>query len=89
MAPGFSPSNDEVNDGSVTLQAPFQVAEQEGYGLDPLFILQIFQALFPDLLHRDAFHALVLRLEVHLLQLRVGKLQEVLQSAVSVVHESP
>ena len=50
------------------VQPAFEIAEEHGHGLDPLFVGQVFQALFLDLVGCDAVPALLLRLEIQFFQ---------------------
>src|SRR4029077_2523605 len=68
------------------VQAAFKIAEKDGDGLDALFIRQIFQPLFLDLVHGNAISALLLRLQVHLFQFVIRESKKISQF---VYHEAP
>ena len=51
------------------MQAAFKVAEQDGHGLDALFVGQVLQAFFLNLVWGNAVLALLLGLQVQFFQL--------------------
>src|SRR5438270_10395689 len=55
------------------VEAAFEVAEKNGNGLDALFVGKIFETLFLDFVHRNAIFALLLGLQVHLLEFIVSE----------------
>ena len=59
------------------VQAAFEVGEQHRDGLDPLFVGQILQSLFADLIRRHAVHAVGFRLQIQLFQLVVRESQKI------------
>src|SRR3954451_14508819 len=61
------------------VQAAFEVAEEHSDGLNALFIGEIFEALFLDLVRSGAVPALLLRLQVHFFQFVVRECQEIAQ----------
>jgi len=46
------------------VQAAFQVAEQQGHGLDAFLVRQVLEALLLNLVHGNALHALFLGMQV-------------------------
>ena len=68
------------------MQAAFEVAEENGDGLDAFFVGEVFDALFLNLVRRDALHALVLGLEVQLFEFLIGERQKITQFSR---HDSP
>ena len=61
------------------VQPAFEIAEEHGHGLDPLFVGQVLEAVFLDLVRCDAVPALLLRLKVEIFQFVVGECQEIAQ----------
>jgi len=55
------------------VQAAFQVAEQHRHGLDPLFVRQIFNALFLNFVRSNSLLTLLLGFQIQLFQLVIGK----------------
>src|ERR1700680_2839391 len=68
------------------VQAAFEIAEKHGDRLDPLFIGQILEPLFLDLVSCDAVPALLLRLQIQFFELVIRECQKIAQF---VGHESP
>src|SRR5260370_41773309 len=68
------------------VQAAFEVAEQHGHGFDALFIRQILEAFFLNLVFGNSFLTLLLGFQIQLLQLIIGKGEKISQF---VRHESP
>src|SRR5712664_1613845 len=68
------------------VQATFKVAEQHSHSLDALFVGEILQARFLDLVNRHAILALLLRLQIQLLQFVIREFKKITQF---VSHESP
>ena len=64
------------------VQAAFEVAEAHGDRLDALLVGQVLHALLAELVGLLAVEALLLGLEVHLLELVVGDLEEVAQAGL-------
>jgi hypothetical protein len=61
------------------METAFEVAEQDGDGLDPLFVGQVLEAVLLDLSGVDAVLPLFLGVQVEFLEFRVGKHEKVLQ----------
>src|SRR3984893_18226888 len=59
------------------VQADFKIAEKHGDRLDPLFIGQILEPLFLDLVSCDAVPALLLRLQIQLFELARRKYRKI------------
>ncbi len=59
------------------VQTAFEVAEHDGHGLDPLLIREVFEALFPDLVDRNALQTLFLGGQIQLFQLSVGEFEKI------------
>src|SRR5258708_6512921 len=72
---------------SEDVQAAFEVAEQNGDGLDALFIGEIFEALFLNFVHRHAILALLFGFQIQLLELIVGKGEKITKFVGG--HEAP
>ena len=68
------------------MQAAFKVAEHDGHGLDAIFVGEVFQAVFLDLVRGNAVEALLFRLEVHLFEFVVRNGKEISQFSR---HSSP
>src|SRR3984893_5460149 len=68
------------------VQAAFEIAEKHGDRLDPLFIGQILEPLFLDLVSCDAVPALFLRLQIQFFEFVIRECQKIAQF---VGHESP
>ena len=49
------------------VEAAFEIAEEHRHGFDALFVAQVFEALFLNLMDGNAVHSLFLGLQVHLL----------------------
>ena len=61
------------------MQPAFEIAEEHGDGLDPLFVGQVFEALLLDFADSDAVPALLLRLQIQVFEFVVGECQEITQ----------
>jgi len=61
------------------MEAAFQVAEHHGYGLDPLFVGQVFQPLLLNLPDWHTVPALLLRFQIQVFQFIVGECQKIAQ----------
>src|SRR5713101_329577 len=68
------------------VQPAFEVAEQHGHGLETLFVRQILDAFFLNLVRGDTVLALLLGFQIQLLQLIIGNGKKITQF---VGHESP
>src|SRR5260370_37599852 len=68
------------------VEAALEVAEKHGDRLDPLFIGQILEPLFLDLVSCDAVPALLLRLQIQFFELVIRECEKIAQF---VGHESP
>src|SRR6185369_13490110 len=60
------------------VQPAFEVAEQQRHGLDPLLVSQVLEALLLNLLHGNAFHSLILGVQIQFFQFRIRKSQKIL-----------
>ena len=61
------------------MQAAFEVAEEHGHGLDALFVGEILEPLFLNLVGSHAVEPLLLRLQIQLFQFVVGDRQKIAQ----------
>jgi len=61
------------------VQAAFEVAEQHRHRLDPLFVGQVLEPLFPDLVRINALLALFLRLQIQFFQFVIRQSQKIPQ----------
>ena len=68
------------------VEAALEVGEGHGDGLDPLFLLEILAPLGLDLVHGHPVLLVLLGLQVELLELFVGNLQEFAQFGAAEVH---
>jgi hypothetical protein len=55
------------------VQPAFEVAEQQGYGLDAFLVRQVLEALLLNLVNRDAAHPLLLGMQIQFFQFGIGK----------------
>ncbi len=60
------------------VQPAFEVAEQQGHGLDSLLVRQVLEALLLNLVYRNACHPLLLGTQVQFFQFGIGEPQKVL-----------
>jgi len=68
------------------VEAALKVREQNGHGLDALFVGEVFEALFLNLVGGNTAHAFMLGLEVEFFKLLIRECKEI---AVIRRHGSP
>src|SRR5262249_1752646 len=61
------------------VEAAFEVAKEHGYGLNALFVSQILEAFLLDFMDRCAIFALLLGVQIQLLQLIVRESEKIPQ----------
>jgi hypothetical protein len=68
------------------VQAAFEVAEEDGDSLDALFVGEVLEAVFLNLVNGGAILALLFGLEIEIFEFFVGEREKITQFSG---HESP